>query len=440
MKVRVLTFNVWFEPVHMEVRMEAIGRVVERTRPAVMGFQELTRESLAMLRRQRWAKFYDCSVDVAPPRSDAYFVALFSALPVLQLSTLPFANSGMGRELVAARVELAPGRSLVVGTSHLESMPELSRARVAQLREAMYFLEELVESAKAWAPASCVGAVFMGDTNLMRADLRVMDPTLGRVAGKLEVEHAKSGRAKCRRCDETIPKGEVRVGKIGADTLPNGRHVQLTMWHHQRCFDKVASADERRVVQSFLEQVRAADAKTSPTAATLAAVAAGAAAAAATPGGVDLASLGLPAGWKDLWLTVSGNTDENGYTFDGRENGHVTSRAFRSRLDRVYFYPGAGVREAFAASSQAVLEGIQIVGKEPISATLWPSDHFGLLASFDFDAGDDDATAASSAATPASTPTTPTAGVKHEAQVAGRPAAAKKPKPGSSKETALAIE
>lgn len=282
MKVRVLTFNVWFEPVHMEVRMEAIGRVVERTRPAVVGFQELTRESLAMLRRQRWAKFYDCSVDVAPPRSDAYFVALFSALPVLRLCTLPFANSGMGRELVAARVELAPGHSLVVGTSHLESMPESSRARVAQLQEAMSFLAELVESANAWTPASCVGAVFMGDTNLLRADLRVMDPTLGRVAGKLEVEHAKSSRSKCRVCDAPIPKGDVRVGKIGSDQLPNGRHVQLTMWHHEQCFDQHASADERRVVQSFVDQVRAADAKTSPTSALQAA------GAGANPTGVDL--------------------------------------------------------------------------------------------------------------------------------------------------------
>lgn len=157
---------------------------------------------------------------------------------------------------------------------------------------------------------------------------------------------------------------------------------------------------------------------------------------------------------------MSGNTDENGYTFDGHVNSHVTSRTFRSRLDRVYFYPGASVRAAFAASSQAVLDSIQIVGNEPISTKLWPSDHFGLLASFDFDTGDSDddagrpttTAAASSASNRTRTTTTPTSGVKHEAQAARghrledggtggmNGPAAKKAKPGSSKDTALTIE
>lgn len=50
--VRILTFNVFFEPVAMAVRMRAIGSLIEKYRPAVVGFQEVTRESLKMLRAQ----------------------------------------------------------------------------------------------------------------------------------------------------------------------------------------------------------------------------------------------------------------------------------------------------------------------------------------------------------------------------------------------------
>ncbi|KAE8969991.1 hypothetical protein PR001_g27341, partial [Phytophthora rubi] len=67
MKLRILTFNVFFDEVARSVRMKAIGRFVERTRPAVIGFQEVTRDALALLKAQSWAKFYDCSVDTAPP-------------------------------------------------------------------------------------------------------------------------------------------------------------------------------------------------------------------------------------------------------------------------------------------------------------------------------------------------------------------------------------
>lgn len=52
MMLRVLTYNVFFEPVCMELRMKAIGRVIEKARPAIVGFQEVTRDSLVMLKKQ----------------------------------------------------------------------------------------------------------------------------------------------------------------------------------------------------------------------------------------------------------------------------------------------------------------------------------------------------------------------------------------------------
>jgi hypothetical protein len=52
MQLRVLTFNLFFEPVGLAPRMRAIGQMVERMRPAVLGFQEVTRASLALLKAQ----------------------------------------------------------------------------------------------------------------------------------------------------------------------------------------------------------------------------------------------------------------------------------------------------------------------------------------------------------------------------------------------------
>lgn len=312
-------------------------------------------------------------MDAAPPFSEAYFVVLFSALPVLALETLPFANSGMGRELVAMQVEVVPGKSLFIGTSHLESMPQFSRTRVAQLKEAMRFLEERVE--KSSNNTTCLGAIFMGDMNLMRADLKLLDARLGRAVAALDVEKAKSARSKCRKCGETIAKDALRVGKMAKDTLPGGKHLEIRLWYHEACFVGIATPEEKLVLQSLGASTGASNSA--------------AASAADVNTKFDLATLGLPAGWKDLWLSVEGNTEENGYTFDGKVNALVSSKAFQSRLDRMYFYAGpTPLREAFEASSSAVLDSMQIVGKEPISDGLWPSDHFGLLASFKFDEDD----------------------------------------------------
>jgi hypothetical protein len=52
MKLRILTFNLFFDEVARSVRMKAIGRLVEHVRPAVIGFQEVTRDALALLKAQ----------------------------------------------------------------------------------------------------------------------------------------------------------------------------------------------------------------------------------------------------------------------------------------------------------------------------------------------------------------------------------------------------
>lgn len=198
--------------------------------------------------RQRWAKYYDCSLDVAQPVSEAYFVALFSALPVKSLECKPFANSGMGRELVWMQVETAPNQTLFVGTSHLESLPQFKQTRVMQLKESLTTLQERVDEVNKESSGTtrCLGAVFMGDMNLIRGDMKLLDPSI--VDGDIVVELAKTSRSKCRRCAETIEKDTLRVGRNAKDKLPNGRTVDICHWYHSKCFEGISTSTEKQIL------------------------------------------------------------------------------------------------------------------------------------------------------------------------------------------------
>ncbi|ETI56156.1 hypothetical protein F441_01223 [Phytophthora nicotianae CJ01A1] len=373
MKLRILTFNIFFDEVARSMRMKAIGRLVEHFRPAVIGFQEVTRDALAMLKAQQWAKFYDCSVDTAPPFQEAYFVALFSALPVKSLETHPFSNTGMGRELVIMQVEPIPGKTLFVGTSHLESLPQFAGPRVSQLKESLTLLRDRVNNAESDDMVAigdkrradgnpknvCLGAIFMGDTNLMKTDMKLLDRRLAAFAD-VDVELAKTGRSKCRTCEEVIDKGAVRVGKMAKSTVTGGKVLEIRLWFHDTCFLNASSTtdDEKTLVKRMERELRGESKRGDEET-------------------VDLATMGLPGGWKDLWLSVPGNTEENGYTFDGTRNTLVTSRSFRSRLDRMYFYSASNDE-----AGKCEFDQIVIVGQQKIADGLWPSDHFGLLSTF----------------------------------------------------------
>jgi hypothetical protein len=62
--------------------------------------------------------------------------------------------------------------------------------------------------------------------------------------------------------------------------------------------------------------------------------------------------------------------------FEGTCNKLVTSRSFRSRLDRMYLYT------APSDEAHILLDEMEIVGQQEIAEDLWPSDHFGLLSTF----------------------------------------------------------
>lgn len=46
------------------------------------------------------------------------------------------------------------------------------------------------------------------------------------------IENASSGRAKCRGCEQAIPKGELRFGERQPNAFGEG---EMTLWFHLRC-------------------------------------------------------------------------------------------------------------------------------------------------------------------------------------------------------------
>ncbi|XP_030371333.1 poly [ADP-ribose] polymerase [Scaptodrosophila lebanonensis] len=55
------------------------------------------------------------------------------------------------------------------------------------------------------------------------------------------IEYAKSGRAACRGCEQTISKNEVRVRKTVYDTEVGMKYGGQALWHHLDCFAQMRS-------------------------------------------------------------------------------------------------------------------------------------------------------------------------------------------------------
>lgn len=224
MKLRILTFNVFFDEVARSVRMKAIGRLVERTRPAVIGFQEVTREALALLKAQSWAQFYDCSVDTALPLPGGLLRGPIQRPPRQVVRDAPVLQYGDGQRARAHAGRTHSGLYALRGDVPPRESPQFAGPRVAQLKESLTLLRDRVNNAESddvvvvggkrqlhgqSSPSVCLGAVFMGDTNLLRADMKLLDRRLTAFAD-VDVELAKSGRSKCRKCRRVLIR--VRCG------------------------------------------------------------------------------------------------------------------------------------------------------------------------------------------------------------------------------------
>ena len=80
----------------------------------------------------------------------------------------------------------------------------------------------------------------------------------------------------------------------------------------------------------------------------------------------------LPSSWIDAWLSLPGNTDDNGYTCGQSKNPFVALKrsgiATQARCDRV-----------FCKLSDFKVKEIRIVGDKVTKSKIVPSDHYGLF-------------------------------------------------------------
>lgn len=157
-RIKMLTFNIWFSPDKMAERMEALGKIVQDLKPDILTFQEVTRVNLGLLRKQPWFSRYH----LTPPdaeRHPGYFVVILSRFPIEKWQTYPFEDSPYQRELLTAEIKfnLAPKtRKFVIATTHLEHSGRSSKLREKHLKETVKMLSTFENV--------CV----MGDMNLER--------------------------------------------------------------------------------------------------------------------------------------------------------------------------------------------------------------------------------------------------------------------------------
>ena len=158
--IRLLTYNIWFADVAMSARLEALGRVIRECDPHVLCLQEVTPQTVSVLRAQPW--FDDYVMGPAPHLQDYFSMMMFKRgvkSELVKREKHVFRNSQMGRYLDVTSYMRDPhsGAHLAVGTSHLESYINSTRTsaneRRVQIQECFSVMNKHPN------------AVFMGDTN-----------------------------------------------------------------------------------------------------------------------------------------------------------------------------------------------------------------------------------------------------------------------------------
>ena len=157
-QLRVLSWNICFQPNQMTRRMSAIDAHIQAYQPHVVLLQEMTKAHWEFCRHLPGFS----GLNWSPTEDSSYFTMLGSTLPFADddepadwLFDLPpkgrgrgeageplrmgFAETRMKRDLLFVRVEHGD-RSLVVGTSHLESRanPETRQGQMKEIFDVLY--------------------------------------------------------------------------------------------------------------------------------------------------------------------------------------------------------------------------------------------------------------------------------------------------------------
>ena len=311
------------------------------------------------------------------------------------VESVPFPNSQMGHELVLARVALDSTRSLLIGTTHLESLDQNTNERLSQLSLCFKTMNDRLAA----LGSSCHGALLMGDMNLIGAEIRGLDQRLNCIR-TWNFQVAPSGRSQCQHCKDKIPKETVRLGIKEQVTLHVGAQPKSVIrWYHCACkasnmehpippkrisgYEYLSRTQQVRMrrlrwrrlsrltirnVKAFVDDAfqREKVLKTDKEYGCLDAE--------------ELRSAGLPTGWMDLWLDhVQHQAEQNcdiseSFTFDGKKNTRIDNRNFQSRLDRMFY------RNSSQEDAVSPRVSFRRIGLEPMPLNQGhASDHFGIL-------------------------------------------------------------
>ena len=169
-RLKVLSYNVWFDPNSLPTRMKALGELINQHKPHVICMQEVTLEAYGVFQRSAWWSDYVGSFQALTAGqpyksySEELFVLRSAASSDLRFDRDPFPRSIMGREHVTAEFTLKnTTTNVLASTSHLES-PTPPRGfhveeRQNQLKQALQTMEQRA------AKKSTSVAFFAGDMN-----------------------------------------------------------------------------------------------------------------------------------------------------------------------------------------------------------------------------------------------------------------------------------
>jgi len=121
-RLKVLTWNIWFEPLEVFERMTAIANIIQKESPDIVALQEVTTQLECVLFAMPALSAYR---EVPAPRSSAPYYTLLLAHKKLQWQPgsglrEPFPSSSDGRDRLVGRLEWC-GIPLQVTNVHLES-------------------------------------------------------------------------------------------------------------------------------------------------------------------------------------------------------------------------------------------------------------------------------------------------------------------------------
>ena len=159
-ELTILSWNIdGLDGREIPTRIFGVSETIHDHSPDIIMFQEVTDETLTLL--QRLSEMYDFTVYKVVNYYNIIMVKKDKALIQAEQTCIEFANSGMGRFLLIKKL-IINGTSLLILTTHLESLASSSNKRKEQLRICFDSMETYMKKSN---------VIFCGDLNLREHEL-----------------------------------------------------------------------------------------------------------------------------------------------------------------------------------------------------------------------------------------------------------------------------